>query len=402
MQYDEKNIIVTQFKLSHRQIDALPPLDQDSASTTMEYSDTEVVGLKLAVGKSGRKYFYHRYRFRGVKRMMKLGEYPSLNLADARQMVNDNKNQLAHDQNPADERNRRRSVPTLAEFASEQYLPYAMQHKKSWKDDESKLRREIGDAMGKMQLTEITTRDVMQLHATIRKKSSPATANRYLALLSRLFSLAIQWGHLEKNPTKGVAKYKEAGARERNLSGDELTRFLSALDEEAGKSTSNALKLLLLTGLRSKSELFSLPWSEVDLKNGTVRLLHTKNGRVRTVALNSVALELMKTVRAEAASGSTWVFPARTGPGHLTDIRKPLKRAMVRADLKDLRPHDLRRSFGSLAVNTGVDIYQVMGLLGHSSVAVTQRVYAHLLQGTLRNASEVVGKTLEEAWKKAA
>lgn len=75
---------------------------------------------------------------------------------------------------------------------------------------------------------------------------------------------------------------------------------------------------------------------------------------------------------------------------------------MVRADLKDLRPHDLRRSFGSLAVNAGVDIYQVMGLLGHSSVAVTQRVYAHLLQGTLRSASEVVAKTLEDAWGKAA
>lgn len=226
---------------------------------------------------------------------------------------------------------------------------------------------------------------------------SAATANRCLTLLSRLFSLAIQWGHLEKNPTKGIAKYREAGPRERNLSGDELTRFLSALDDEGGKNTSNALKLLLLTGLRSKSELFSLPWSEVDLKNGTVRLLHTKNGRVRTVALNSVALELMKTISVAADPECPWVFPARTGPGHLTDIRKPLKRAMVRTNLKDLRPHDLRRSFGSLAVNAGVDIYQVMGLLGHSSVAVTQRVYAHLLQDTLRSASEVVANSLEAA-----
>jgi integrase len=162
------------------------------------------------------------------------------------------------------------------------------------------------------------------------------------------------------------------------------------------------LKLLLLTGLRSKSELFSLAWTEVDLSLGTVRLLHTKNGKIRTVALNSVALELMKVIRAEAVPGCRWVFPARSGPGHLIDIRRPLKRAMVRADLKDLRPHDLRRSFGSLAVNAGVDIYQVMGLLGHSSVAVTQRVYAHLLQGTLRNASEVVARTVEEAKGKAA
>lgn len=391
-----------QFRFSHRQIDALPSQDRKSASAMVEYSDTEVVGLKLAVSKTGRKYFWHRYRFRGKKRMIKLGEYPSLGVAEARLLVHDNKNMIGRDLDPSDERNRKRSVPTLAEFASKEYLPYAKQHKKSWADDESKLRREIGKMLGKIPLTEISTKDVMTLHASIFKRCSAATANRYLALLSRLFSLAIQWGHLERNPTKGVKKYKEAGPRIRTLSGDELSRFLSAVDEEGGRTTADALKLLLLTGLRSKSELFSLPWSEVDLNNGTVRLLHTKNGRARTVALNSVALELMKTIRAEAAPDCTWVFPARTGTGHLIDIRKPLKRAMAKAELKDLRPHDLRRSFGSLAVNAGVDIYQVMGLLGHSNVTVTQRVYAHLLQGTLRSASEVVAQTYGDAMKKAA
>ncbi|BCS55609.1 site-specific integrase [Geobacter sp. SVR] len=401
MQHEEKDLIVRQFRFSHRQIDALPPLDQGAASTTMEYSDTEVVGLKLAVGKSGRKYFYHRYRFRGVKRMMKLGEYPSLSVADARQMVHENKRQLAHDQNPADERKRVRSVPTLGEFAKEHYLPYAQQHKRSWQDDESKLRREIGAAMGKIPLPEITTRDVMQLHAAINKKLSASTANRYLALLSRLFSLAIQWGYLERNPVKGVKKYKEADPRHRYLTGEELTRFLEALDVEAGKTTANALKLLLLTGVR-KMELFSLPWSEVDLDQGSIRLLYTKNGRSRMVSLNSVAHELLKKIHAEAVPGCPWVFPARVGNGHLVDVRKPLARAMARAELNDLRPHDLRRSFASLAVNAGVDIYQVKDLLGHSSVAVTQRAYAHLQQDTLRTASEVVGKTVEDAWKKAA
>ncbi len=392
-----KKVEDRQFRFSHRQIDALQPQDSDSASAVAEYTDMEVVGLKLAVSKTGRKFFWHRYRFRGKKRMIKLGEYPSVSVVQARQMVHENKNMLGHDLDPADERNKRRSVPTLAEFAFDEYLPYAMQRKRSWKDDESKLRRDIGQMLGKIQLTEITTRDVMKLHTSVCNRASPATANRYLVLLTRMFNLAIRWGHLKKNPATDVEKCPEAGARERTLSGDELTRFLAAIDEEGGKNTANALKLLLLTGLRSKSELFSLPWSEVDLDRGTVRLLHTKNGRVRTVALNSVAMDLLKAMSAEASPECPWVFPARTGNGHLVDIRKPLKRAMVRADLKDLRPHDLRRSFGSLAVNAGVDIYQVMGLLGHSSVAVTQRVYAHLLQGTLRNASEVVAKTLGEA-----
>ena len=333
--------------------------------------------------------------------MIKLGEYPSLGVAEARLIVHDNKNMLGRDLDPSDERNRKRSVPTLAEFSVQEYLPYAMQHKKSWADDESKLRREIGQQLGKIPLTEITTRDVMNLHASIFKKCSAATANRYLALLSRLFSLAIQWGHLERNPTKGIKKYKEAGPRYRYLSGDELTRFLAALNAEAGVLMANALKLLLLTGVR-KMELFSLRWSEVDLPNASVRLLHTKNGRTRVVVLNSLALELMKNIHADAEPGCPYVFPARTGDGHLIDIRKPLKRAMLHANLVDLRPHDLRRSFASLAVNAGVDIYQIKDLLGHSSVAVTQKAYAHLQQKTLRSASEVVAQTYGEALKQAA
>ncbi len=389
------------FKFSHRQIDALPSHDRNSPSAMIEYSDQEVMGLKLAVSKNGRKYFWHRYRFRGRKRMIKLGEYPSVSLADARQMVHENKNLLGRDLDPADERNRRRSVPTLAEFAAEEYMPYAKQHKRSWDDDEAKIRRDIGKMLGKIPLTEITTRDIMNLHASIFKRCSAATANRHLALLSRMFSLAIQWGHLERNPVRGIKKYKEAGPRYRYLSGDELTRFLAALDAEAGQLTANALKLLLLTGVR-KMELFSLRWSEVDLPRESIRLLHTKNGRSRVVVLNSLALEIMKQIHSDATPGCPWVFPARTGSGHLIDIRRPLKRAMAKAELEDLRPHDLRRSFACLAVNAGVDIYQIKDLLGHSNVTVTQKAYAHLQQNTLRSASEVVAKSYGEAMGKAA
>lgn len=387
------------FPFSQKAIGDLPPHDPSSPSAMTEYSDRVVSGLKLVVGTTGRKFFWHRYRFRGKKKMVRLGEYPSMSIAEARQIANNNKNMVDRDLDPSDERNKRRQVPTLAEFAAKEYLPYAKLRKRSWRDDESKLRREIGQMLGNVPINQITPRDIVQLHAAIQNKASGATANRYLALLSRMFNLAIRWEHLDKNPAASVEKCEEAGPRLRSLEGQELSRFLSAIEAEAGKTTANALSLLLLTGLRSKSELFSLPWSEVDFERGTVRLLRTKNKKVRTVALNSRALELLKKLRDEATPGCPWVFPARSGDGHLVDIRKPLGRALKRAGISDVRPHDLRRSFGSLAVNAGVDIYQVKDLLGHSSVAVTQRVYAHLLQDTLRNASEVVGRTVGAAWE---
>lgn len=390
-----------QFRFSQRQIDTLPNHDRDSASAMAEYSDDEVVGLKLVVGKTGRKYFWHRYRFRGRKRMIKLGEYPSVSVAQARQMVHDNKNMLGRDMDPADERNKRRKVPTLAEFAAETYLPYAKQHKKSWKDDESKIRRDIGAMLGKIPLTEIKTSDVMLLHSTIGNRCSPATANRYLALLSGIFSLAIKCEHIVRNPAKSVKKFKEADPRKRNLSGDELTRFLEAVNVEAGMTAANAIILLLLTGLR-RMELFSLRWQEVDLPSASCQLLDTKSGHGRTVVLNSLALDLLQKIKLDSEPSCPWVFPAYRGDGHLIDVRKTLWRAMARANISNLRPHDLRRSFGSLAVNAGVDLYQVKDLLGHSTIAVTQRAYAHLLQGTLRTASEIVAQTVGGAQLKAA
>lgn len=400
MQQENRTDVVRQFRFSQRQIDALPPHDSDSASAMAEYSDTEVVGLKLAVSKSGRKYFWHRYRFRGRRKLLKLGEYPSVTVQDARQMVHEHKNMLARDKDPADERNKLRKVPTLLEFAIETYLPYAKQRKKSWKDDESKIRRDIGTMLGRIPINEITTRDVLHVQSAIGQRASGSTANRYVALLSGMFTLAVKSDLLPKNPVSGVEPLPEPDPRERFLSGEELGRFMLALNVEAGKTAANAIVLLLLTGLR-KMEMFSLRWTQVDLSRGTIRLLHTKAGRGRTVALNSSALGIILKIKESADPACPWVFPAHRGEGHLIDARKALERAMKRANITDLRPHDLRRSFASLAVNAGVDLYQVKDLLGHSTVAVTQKAYAHLQQDTLRSASEVVAKTIGEASSKA-
>lgn len=383
-----------QFRFSQKLVDALPAHDRNSASAMAEYSDVEVIGLKCSVSKAGHKSYSHRYRFNGKKMSMKLGEHPSLTVTQARQMVNDNKNLLAQDLDPAGEKNKRRRVPTLLEFAEQTYLPNAKLHKRSWKDDESKIRRDIGKMIGDILITDVSTADIMQLHTTVAHRTSMGTANRYLALISGILSLAQRCDIINKNAARGVKKFKEAEPRMRYLSTDELGRFITALDR-SDRITSSALKCLLLTGLR-RMELFSLPWSEVDIEAGTARLISTKAGRGRTVVFNSLALELIKKLKSEASPNCPWVFPARNG-GHIKDARKALWKAMRQADIKDLHQHDLRRSFASLLVNANVDIYQIKDLLGHSSVAVTQKSYAHLQQNTLRMASEVMVKTLDDA-----
>ncbi|GAM11729.1 putative prophage CPZ-55 integrase [Geobacter sp. OR-1] len=382
-------------KLTHKQIDALTPHNKNSASAMTEYS-TEIPNLKLAVGSSS-KYWWYRYRFRGEKRMLRLGTYPSMGIIEAQQLAHQARNMLDRGLDPADERNRRRNMPILNDFITTDYLPWARINKRSYKDDEARCKREIGQMLGNIPLNEITARDVMMVHSAVYKRSSAATANRYLALTSKIFSHAILSEYIDRNPVKGVKKYREAGPRLRFLSGEELNQFLHALKSEKQTVPVRAIKCAIFTGLRSKSEVFSLRWSSVDFESGTVRLLHTKNGRTRTVALNSPALELLKEMRSQAKPECPWVFPARCGSGHLVDVRKPLQKILNKAGISDLTPHDLRRTFGSLAVNAGVDIYQVKDLLGHSNVTVTQRVYSHLLQGTLRQSSEIVGRSLQDA-----
>jgi integrase len=383
-----------QFRFSQKLIDSLPIHDRNSASAMAEYSDVEVIGLKVSVSKSGHKSYSHRYRFNGQKKTMKLGEHPSLTVIQARQLVNDNKNLLAQDLDPAGEKNKRRRVPTMLEFAVQTYLPQARLHKRSWKDDESKIRRDIGKMIGGIPITELTTADIMQLHTTVAHRTSMGTANRYLALCSGILSLAMRCDIVTKNVARSVKKFREAEPRTRFLSSDELGMFITALDN-SDRITACALKCLLLTGLR-RMELFSLPWSEVDVEAGTARIVSTKAGKARTIAFNSLALELIKKLKSEASPSCPWVFPARNG-GHIKDARKALWKAMRQADIKDLHQHDLRRSFASLLVNANVDIYQIKDLLGHSSVAVTQKSYAHLQQNTLRTASEVMVTTLQDA-----
>lgn len=394
----QTNTVSKQLRLNQKLVDALPPHEKGSPSAMAEYSDVEVVGLKLAVSKSGHKFYWHRYRFRGKKKMLKLGEHPSLSLNQARQMVQDNKNMLARDIDPADQKSQRNMMPTLHEFAEQTYLPYAKLHKRSWKDDASKIKRDIKQLIGSIPLDELSARDVMHLHITVATRTSQGTANRYLALISAILSFAVRCDVIVKNVARSVKKFKEAEPRTRFLSTEELGRFMNALDE-SGRVTASALKLLLMTGLR-RMELYSLKWSEVDLESGTARLLYTKAGRSRTVVFNSLALDMMKKLKAEASPNCPWVFPSKNG-GHITDARKALWKAMKLANITDLHQHDLRRSFASLLVNANVDIYQIKDLLGHSSVAVTQKAYAHLQNNTLRSASEVMVKTLEAAVGKA-
>ena len=388
------------FAFTKKAIEALPAHDPASASREMEYADIECIGLHLRVSKNGRRFFQHRYRFLGRKMCLSLGEFPSVSVQDARLRVMEHKGLLARDKDPAAERGKVRADLTFEEFAKQHYLPHAKADKKTWDDDQSQIEKRLNRVIGKLRLRAITPRDIAMVHAKEKDRTTACTANHLLTTLKRMLNLAVKWEMLEKNPAKDQEKFHEGPLRERYLSKEELPRFLTALEEQNDRLSVAAIRLLLYTGCR-REEVMSLEWSNVRLEEERLYLPKTKNGRSRTVHLNTKAKEVLTDLenrkgQEERTRSSNYVFPSRKGAKkpYVYDLRNPFDKACTVAGIENFRVHDLRHTFASLAVSSGADLYAVQRLLGHQDIAMTQR-YAHLAADDLKEATEGVSEMFD-------
>jgi integrase len=232
-------------------------------------------------------------------------------------------------------------------------------------------------------------------------KATPTRANRALALLSHMFTMAEKWGVRtdHSNPCRYVERFAES-RRERFLSPAELARLGKALAaaEKAESLTPfglAAVRLLVFTGARA-SEVLGLTWADVDLGAGAVRL--PRKGRLGTLQLPPPALAVLK--KLPRLEGNAHVIAGRRHGQPLTlwgleavwqDVRKA-------ARLEDVRLHDLRHSFASVAAGSGQSLPVIGALLGHTQPGTTAR-YAHLADDPLRAAAKAVAGRLAAAMR---
>lgn len=349
----------------------------------IEYTDM-ATSLKLMVSKN-RKTWYYRYTLNGSKRAIRIGMFPGISVDEARQKAIEYAAMVDREVDPQSQRDIAKGMPTFAEFANNEYMPYAVKHKRSADMDESKLRLHMLKVFGHKRICDISRRDVDMYRTAIAQSHSNATSNRHVALLSRMMGLCIAWERgVEKNPCTGIKKLQESSDIGRALKSDEIQRLKTALDAEPNRLGAKAVLLLMYSGLRH-AEVLTLPWSAVDLKEGTIFLSHTKSGKSRHVTLNSVAIDLLKSIK--PTPGSPWVFPGIDPKKSMNNIRKVWMRALASAKVKHARIHDLRHSFGGAAAVAGVSLYTIQKMLGHASSQTTQR-YAHLADSrAMREAS---------------
>jgi len=268
-------------------------------------------------------------------------------------------------------------------FAQIYLEDYAMATKKSWETDTSRLR--IMDEFFKdIELREITPLMIQKFRAwRLEEGNSKSTSNRYLALLKRMFTIAIGEGYLEENVVKKVKFFSEKDTlKERILPEDEEVRLMA--------TCSDALRPILVvalnTGMR-KGEILDLQWNQVDFKTRRIRVEKTKSGKVRHIPINDVLLHEFHQLEGKEPR---FVFfnPETMKP--YVDMKKGFKAACRRASIKGMRFHDLRHTFATRLVERGVDLITVKELLGHSTVRITER-YTHPNQDRKRAAVELLG-----------
>lgn len=164
---------------------------------------------------------------------------------------------------------------------------------------------------------------------------------------------------------------------------------------EESPSVITALRLLILTGARL-SEILGLRWEWIDFEQCCIRLPDSKTG-AKDIPLNQPALEELE--RIPRLQDNPYVIPGAKDGQHLVNLNKPWRRIRVKAGLPEVRIHDLRHSYASVAAAAGLGLPIIGALLGHTQAQTTAR-YSHLAMDPLRAATEEVGKRIAEAMSK--
>ncbi len=372
----EKN----KFNFTKRSIEALPSPEKGKRAY---YYDMKVRGLGIALTDKGTITFIVYRKIDGKPERITLGRYPDLTVENARVKASDVNSQIGQGKNPNKEKAELRTEISFRELFDLYFERYAKVHKKSWKNDEWQYRLHLSH-WDKRKISSIRKSDVEILHGKIGKDHGHYVANRVLSQLSIMFNKAKSWGWNGANPAIGIKKFREI-SRERFIQGDELPRFFKALEEENNRNLANFFMISLLTGAR-KNNVLSMRWQDISFSQATWKIPETKNGSSQLVPLSPEAIFILD--ERTQVKKCEWVFPSQTSKsGHLEEPKSAWKRILQRANLQDLRLHDLRRTLGSWQAATGANSYVIGKSLGHKTQQATA-IYARLNIDPVRESVE--------------
>ncbi|MCA9732110.1 site-specific integrase [candidate division KSB1 bacterium] len=221
---------------------------------------------------------------------------------------------------------------------------------------------------GNRDISDIRSYDVEKFKAYRVKKVSPATVNKEVACLRRMYNLAIQWGKTTENPTKGVKKFREPKKSFRWWTEEEIEKFLNACLNERMK----AVTLIgINTGMRV-GEILGLKWVDIDFNHKYITIQESKSGEYRKVRMNQMIIDVLNGIK----RNGEYVFSHENG-ARVKRIIKGFKLTAERAGIAPSSPHVMRHTFASHLTMLGVDPHTIMELGGWKSLDMVMR-YSHL------------------------
>lgn len=318
--------------------------------------------------------------------------------------------------------------PTLAEWWGIWLDKFAKQLKPNIREDYRGIgRRYIDtDPIGRRKVSLLTNAEVQDWVDRLCEKIAPATVRNAHARLHKAMKVAIQRHIRADNPSDNIDLPEARPEPIHPLDYEQVFRLVEALE---GDRWAPLYWLLINLGLR-EAEALGLTWDAIDLKKGTIRIyrqlkripkaeggnqfvLQTtkKLASDRLLDIDEGSVAMLRTLRTsqmeeQLISGKRWkntlglVFTTETGaPIHPSNLLKHFHKTLAAAELPKVRIHDLRHTCATLMLDAGEQLVTVSKILGHSSVAVTAKIYAHALDKSKASAIATLSERLRRGQK---
>ncbi len=375
-------------KLTARFVEGVTP-----GPSRREYFDRHVRGLALRVSPTGGKSWVLLYRHHRRLRRWTIGRFPTLSLADARELARAGLRDVGRGQDPAQTKRNANEALTFAELADRYIAEHARPRKRTWKNDDCVLRPDVLPHWRHWAAHEIQRRDARELIQAVARRGAPIGANRLRALLHTVFNFAIAHEIVETNPITHVPRPGVERRRNRVLTAEEIRTLWTRLDDEFSPMAA-AFRLRLLTAQRG-GEVHALRWTDLDLEGAwwTIPGESSKNGLPHRVPLTAPVLEILQGLRAIARPDAVHVLEGARG-------KRQLSEATARLAIPDFRGHDLRRTAASQMASAGVPRLVIGKVLNHAESSVTAVYDRHSYDSEKRVALETWARTLDAILKK--
>lgn len=367
-------------KLTARQVDTSKPKDKP-------YKLSDGGGLYLLVNPNGSRYWRLKYRIAGKEKLLALGVYPDVTLAEARQKRADAKKVLAAGGDPVQEKQEEKQAKEQAVANSFERLAMEWHSHKStsWSEGYAEhllmyLKKDIFPFIGQKAITDISQVEMLNVLRKMEQRGVLDKLKKTRQACRQIFTYAIITGRAEHNPVSDLAGALKSPKQQHypHLLVDQIPDFLRALSEYSGSSiTRNATRLLMLTGLRT-IELRASEWVDIDFDKGVwnIPAERMKMRRPHLVPLSSQVRELLEEIHQLTGRGK-YVFPGRNDAG------KPMSEASVNQVIKRIgydgkaTGHGFRHTMSTILHEQGYNTAWIETQLAHVDKNSIRGTYNH-------------------------